>query len=124
MEERNLAPASAASIDMEVSNSSAGMSREECINRIMKSLKGSQCCYSLFSFIMTFFFHITLLSIFISADSDFMGSFSDPTVRFLRKQMEQAGCPVWVRLLLAANCKSQGLAGGYSTRNGVIIRLS
>ncbi|XP_028555991.1 mitochondrial inner membrane protease ATP23-like isoform X4 [Dendrobium catenatum] len=82
MEDKNLPPDSAASMGMEVSEDSSGMSREDCMNRITKSLK-------------------------------------DPTVRFLRDQMEKAGCPVWVRLLMAANCKNQGLAGGYSSRNGI-----
>ncbi|KAI0524455.1 hypothetical protein KFK09_003825 [Dendrobium nobile] len=84
MEDRNLPPDSAASMGMEVSEDSSGMSREDCMDRITKSLK-------------------------------------DPTVRFLRDQMEQAGCPVWVRLLMAANCKNQGLAGGYSSRNGITV---
>lgn len=34
--------------------------------------------------------------------------------------MEKAGCPFWVRLILAANCKNQGVAGGYSSKNGVL----
>ncbi|PKU77021.1 mitochondrial inner membrane protease ATP23-like [Dendrobium catenatum] len=48
-------------------------------------------------------------------------SLKHPTVRFLRKHMEQAGCPVWVKLILAANCKRKGIAGGYSTGNGIIV---
>ncbi|XP_038976674.1 mitochondrial inner membrane protease ATP23-like isoform X1 [Phoenix dactylifera] len=44
-----------------------------------------------------------------------------PTVRFLREQMEKAGCPVWMRLLLAINCRDQGSAGGYASKRGITI---
>ncbi|EHA8587662.1 putative Mitochondrial inner membrane protease ATP23 [Cocos nucifera] len=46
-------------------------------------------------------------------------SLRHPTVRFLREQMEKAGCPVWVRLLLATKCSDQGSAGGYASKRGV-----
>ncbi|KAH7670663.1 mitochondrial inner membrane protease ATP23 protein [Dioscorea alata] len=46
---------------------------------------------------------------------------SHPTVKFLRQHMEKAGCPVWVRLLMAVNCKEHNFAGGYSSQNGVSV---
>ncbi|XP_020571016.1 mitochondrial inner membrane protease ATP23-like isoform X2 [Phalaenopsis equestris] len=72
------------STTFESGNSAAGLSQEECMNRIVKSLK-------------------------------------HPTIKFLRKHMELAGCPVWVKLIMAANCKRKGIAGGYSTGNGIIV---
>ncbi|KAG0459832.1 hypothetical protein HPP92_022960 [Vanilla planifolia] len=69
---------------LEDGNSSAGLSQEQCVDRIRKSLK-------------------------------------HPTVKFLLQKMEQEGCPVWVSLLRAANCKNQNVAGGYSSRNGMTI---
>jgi len=41
---------------------------------------------------------------------------ADPTVRFLREEMEKAGCQVWPRLIQAATCST---AGGYASREGV-----
>ncbi|XP_020112233.1 mitochondrial inner membrane protease ATP23 isoform X4 [Ananas comosus] len=73
-----------ASTGVETSNPHVGMSQDECVDRIRKSLK-------------------------------------HPTVRFLREHMEKAGCPVWPRLLTAANCADQGSAGGYASRQGVTI---
>ena len=46
---------------------------------------------------------------------------SDPKVRFLREHMIDAGCPVWVRLLMPLNCKDQGFAGGYTSGKGVFF---
>ncbi|ONK77665.1 uncharacterized protein A4U43_C02F9180 [Asparagus officinalis] len=48
-------------------------------------------------------------------------SLKHPTVKFLRENMEKAGCPFWVRLIRAANCKNQSLGGGYSSRNGISV---
>ncbi|XP_074590406.1 mitochondrial inner membrane protease ATP23-like [Curcuma longa] len=48
-------------------------------------------------------------------------SLQHPTVRFLREKMEQAGCPVWGRLLMAITCKGQTSAGGYSSGRGITI---
>ncbi|XP_072956102.1 mitochondrial inner membrane protease ATP23 [Typha angustifolia] len=69
---------------VETANPHAGMSQDECVDRIRNSLK-------------------------------------HPTVRFLREHMEKAGCPVWPRLITAANCSDQGSAGGYASRHGVTI---
>jgi hypothetical protein len=44
---------------------------------------------------------------------------SDPTVRFLREQMEKAGCPVWPKLIAAVNCTDDNTAGGYMSGGGV-----
>jgi hypothetical protein len=41
----------------------------------------------------------------------------DPTVRFLRERMDQAGCPVWPLLIRAATCSNH--SGGYASREGV-----
>nr|TKW05037.1 hypothetical protein SEVIR_7G150000v2 [Setaria viridis] len=41
-----------------------------------------------------------------------------PTVRFLREQMEKAGCKVFPSLILAANCSS---AGGYGSGEGIKV---
>ncbi|XP_020245292.1 mitochondrial inner membrane protease ATP23-like [Asparagus officinalis] len=48
-------------------------------------------------------------------------SLKHPTVKFLREHMEKAGCPFWVRLILAANCKTQAYAGGYASGNGISV---
>ncbi|KAJ6792950.1 mitochondrial inner membrane protease ATP23 [Iris pallida] len=44
-----------------------------------------------------------------------------PTVKFLREHMEKAGCPFWVKLILAADCKTQGVAGRYTSRHGISV---
>lgn len=44
---------------------------------------------------------------------------SDPTVRFLREQMEKEGCPVWPKLFSAVNCTDNKTAGGYMSGRGV-----
>ncbi|CAL5068532.1 unnamed protein product [Urochloa decumbens] len=41
-----------------------------------------------------------------------------PTVRFLRQQMEKAGCQVWPRLIRAATCST---AGGYASAEGIKV---
>ncbi|CAL9085218.1 unnamed protein product [Musa acuminata var. zebrina] len=48
-------------------------------------------------------------------------SLAHPTVKFLREKMENAGCPVWPRLLTAITCKGQSSAGGYSSGRGITI---
>ncbi|XP_010912921.1 mitochondrial inner membrane protease ATP23 [Elaeis guineensis] len=48
-------------------------------------------------------------------------SLKHPMVRFLREHMEKAGCPVWVRLLLAINCRDQAAAGGYASGQGITV---
>ncbi|CAL9081806.1 unnamed protein product [Musa textilis] len=48
-------------------------------------------------------------------------SLDHPKVRFLREHMIDAGCPVWVRLIMALNCKDQGFAGGYGSGKGIAI---
>ncbi|KAG6525467.1 hypothetical protein ZIOFF_015423 [Zingiber officinale] len=42
-------------------------------------------------------------------------SLQHPTVRFLREKMEQAGCPVWGRLLMGITCKGQTSAVVFNT---------
>lgn len=44
---------------------------------------------------------------------------NNPTVRFLRERMDQAGCPVWPLLIRAAKCS--GAAGGYSSGRGISV---
>ncbi|XP_008808164.1 mitochondrial inner membrane protease atp23 [Phoenix dactylifera] len=48
-------------------------------------------------------------------------SLKHPMVRFLREHMEKAGCPVWVRLLMAINCRDQVAAGGYASGQGITV---
>ncbi|WOK97424.1 mitochondrial inner membrane protease atp23 [Canna indica] len=44
-----------------------------------------------------------------------------PTVRFLRQHMLKAGCPVWVQLFQAVNCRREGFGGGYFSGQGIKI---
>ncbi|XP_078172930.1 ku70-binding family protein [Carex rostrata] len=45
----------------------------------------------------------------------------NPTVRFLREQMEKEGCPVWPKLFSAVNCTDNKTAGGYMSGRGITI---
>jgi hypothetical protein len=47
---------------------------------------------------------------------------ADPTVRFLRERMDQAGCPVWPLLIRAATCAES--SGGYASKHGVCSSFS
>lgn len=47
-------------------------------------------------------------------------SLKHPFVKFMRENMEKAGCPFTERLILALNCKDQ-VAGGYSSKKGISV---
>ncbi|XP_052138156.1 mitochondrial inner membrane protease ATP23-like [Oryza glaberrima] len=44
-----------------------------------------------------------------------------PTVRFLREQMEKAGCPVLPRMIRAMNCMSTNHNGSYGSGLGITV---
>ena len=91
------------------SNPYAGMSQKECTDRIRKALSRIRTAVIL----LFLLFEFSIVYLWRCSCS------VDPTVKFLRQHMEKAGCPVWVRLLMAVNCKEHNFAGGYSSQNGV-----
>nr|CAD1837157.1 unnamed protein product [Ananas comosus var. bracteatus] len=112
-----------ASTGVETSNPHVGMSQDECVDESARASNvpnpnpfPNSLFLSLFCFVTSF----------VIDDGGGGGGnhvviwwwSADPTVRFLREHMEKAGCPVWPRLLTAANCADQGSAGGYASRQG------
>uniref|UniRef100_A0A0D9VFY3 Mitochondrial inner membrane protease ATP23 n=1 Tax=Leersia perrieri TaxID=77586 RepID=A0A0D9VFY3_9ORYZ len=48
-----------------------------------------------------------------------ISAFQQPTLRFLREQMEKAGCPVLLRMIRAMNCTSTNRSGSYCSGKGI-----
>uniref|UniRef100_A0A0D9VFY2 Mitochondrial inner membrane protease ATP23 n=1 Tax=Leersia perrieri TaxID=77586 RepID=A0A0D9VFY2_9ORYZ len=50
-----------------------------------------------------------------------ISAFQQPTLRFLREQMEKAGCPVLLRMIRAMNCTSTNRSGSYCSGKGITV---
>lgn len=55
---------------------------------------------------------------------DYSRHLSGPQVRFLREQLEKAGCLVGDNFIKAVKCNESGIAGGYTKGKGVLVSFS